>query len=175
MLEGFGEVPHPVVGTLGALIECSERIVRSPLRQRVWEQHEIQWRNLVLVGDAARVMLPTSGQGTSFAIEDATVLADCLLRYPAKGDSAGVESAYQEALVAYAKRRVPRSQRTAMVADFTNRMALGESWGWRVVRDNMPRLFPGVDLKASKKDKIGWPLDDREEVGTVESVDGQRS
>jgi 2-polyprenyl-6-methoxyphenol hydroxylase-like FAD-dependent oxidoreductase len=63
ILRQHAGVYHPVTGTFGKLVAASERIIRSPLRQRVWEAREIQCGNTVLIGDAARLMLPSSGQG----------------------------------------------------------------------------------------------------------------
>lgn len=54
---------QPVAGTLGRLLAASERITRSPLRQRVWNDKEIRAGNAVLIGDSSRLMLPCSGQG----------------------------------------------------------------------------------------------------------------
>ena len=79
ILRKHSGVYHPVAGTFGKLLAASERIIRTPLRQRVWEEEEIRYGNVAVIGDAARLMLPNSGQGTSFAIEDATVLANSLL------------------------------------------------------------------------------------------------
>lgn len=45
------------------MLERSERIIRSPMGMRVWEEDEIQRENVVLVGDTARLVLPSSGQG----------------------------------------------------------------------------------------------------------------
>lgn len=54
---------HPAAGTIGNLLENAEQIIRTPLRQRVWKAKEIQYGNVALIGDAARLMLPSSGQG----------------------------------------------------------------------------------------------------------------
>ena len=54
---------HPVAGNFGELFRRSERIVRAPLWYRAWEEDEIGGRNAVLIGDASRLMLPSSGQG----------------------------------------------------------------------------------------------------------------
>jgi FAD-dependent urate hydroxylase len=63
ILEKYENVWHPVVGNFGNLFRNSERIVRTPLWYRAWEGDEIGGENMVLIGDAARLMLPTSGQG----------------------------------------------------------------------------------------------------------------
>lgn len=55
---------HPVAGSFGELFRRSERIVRAPLWYRAWEEDEISGANVVLIGDASRLMLPSSGQGT---------------------------------------------------------------------------------------------------------------
>jgi FAD-dependent urate hydroxylase len=66
VLERYEDAWHPVAGKFGNLLRSSERIVRTPLWYRAWEADEIAGDNVVLIGDAARLMLPTSGQGISF-------------------------------------------------------------------------------------------------------------
>ena len=63
ILHKHRKVFHPTMGSLESIFNNAERIIRGPLRQRVWEQNEIQRGNVVLIGDASRLMLPTSGQG----------------------------------------------------------------------------------------------------------------
>jgi 2-polyprenyl-6-methoxyphenol hydroxylase-like FAD-dependent oxidoreductase len=65
VLEKYEDAFHPVAGKFGNLLRSSERIVRTPLWYRAWEADEITGENVVLIGDAARLMLPTSGQGIS--------------------------------------------------------------------------------------------------------------
>ena len=122
---------HPAGGTFGRILSVSERIIHSPLRQRVWNKDEIQHRNVVLIGDAARLLLPSSGQGTSFAVEDATVLADALFNNPASDGEEGCEAALEE----YARKRLPRSEKMATVAYWTGKMALGDTWYYRWILD----------------------------------------
>jgi salicylate hydroxylase len=50
---------------------------------------------IVLIGDAAHAMAPHLAQGAAMAIEDSTVLADCLRRIRSKYDIAVALSAYQ--------------------------------------------------------------------------------
>lgn len=54
---------HPTLGSFKLMFEAAERIIRSPLRLSVWERKEIQWRNVAVIGDAARVLPPYAGQG----------------------------------------------------------------------------------------------------------------
>ncbi|KXS15467.1 FAD/NAD(P)-binding domain-containing protein [Gonapodya prolifera JEL478] len=153
VLERFFSLAHPASVSFRHLVEMSERIVRSPLRQKVWDADDIQCGNTVLVGDAARVMLPSSGQGTSFAIEDAAVLANCLLQLPS------TSSSLREALSSYAVIRVPRSTRMSVVSRFAGNLALGEKWYWRLMRDVAARSG-GPDMKRSKSQSFGaWPFD----------------
>jgi FAD-dependent urate hydroxylase len=66
VLEKYEDAFHPVAGKFGNLLRSSERIVPTPLWYRAWEADEIAGDNVVLIGDAARLMLPTSGQGISY-------------------------------------------------------------------------------------------------------------
>lgn len=63
ILHRFKDVFHPAMGSLESIFNNAERIIRGPLRQRVWTEDEIQHGNVVLIGDASRLLLPTSGQG----------------------------------------------------------------------------------------------------------------
>jgi 2-polyprenyl-6-methoxyphenol hydroxylase-like FAD-dependent oxidoreductase len=144
ILRKHAGIYHPVVGNFGKLLDSAERIIRSPLRQRVWTKEEIQCGNVVLIGDAARLMLPSSGQGTGFAVEDATVLANALLDYasPEEGES-GIRMALED----YATLRVPRSKNMAYVTMMAGRVALGERWYSRLLRDLGSRIAVGSDMK----------------------------
>lgn len=122
-------VYHPYSGTFEGLVASSDRIIRTPLRQRVWKEDEIQHGNVVLLGDAARLMMPTSGQGTGFAIEDATVLAKKLLKHVSRSDYS-----IRTALNDYACERVPRSKKMASAAIVAANMGTKSAWYWRAVR-----------------------------------------
>lgn len=64
ILQRYENAWHPTAGNFGNLFSNSERIVRTPLYYRAWEESEIGGANVVVIGDAARLMLPSSGQGT---------------------------------------------------------------------------------------------------------------
>lgn len=68
VLNQFENTFHPIAGTFGNLLAHAERIIRRPLRQRVWKADEIQHGSVVLIGDASRLMLPSSGQGAVIAL-----------------------------------------------------------------------------------------------------------
>jgi 2-polyprenyl-6-methoxyphenol hydroxylase-like FAD-dependent oxidoreductase len=125
----------------GGLFANSERIVRAPLYQLVFSESQIvnHAGTVALIGDAARVMLPTSGQGACMGIEDATVLANCLLNNESLG----------EALGSYARLRVPRSRRIAGQAYYTGAVFMAERWWLRWIRDLATGWMPsGRDAKA---------------------------
>ena len=79
---------------------------------RLWGLHRHRvastWvgQGLALLGDAAHPMLPFLAQGANMALEDAWVLADCLIR---KSDQAS-------ALALYQSRRIARVRRVVRVA-----------------------------------------------------------
>jgi FAD-dependent urate hydroxylase len=68
VLEKYENAWHPTTATFGNLLRNSEKIVRTPLYYRAWEGDQIAGDNLVLIGDASRLMLPTSGQGNLFLL-----------------------------------------------------------------------------------------------------------
>lgn len=137
ILQNHENVYHPTFGTWQHVFQASDRIIRSPLRLAVWDKEEIQWRNIVLVGDAARVLPPYSGQGSSFGIEDATVLANALLNNP---PSLTAKCDFRAALEEYADYRVPRSKKAATLASWAGIIGVGERWWWRWIRDIGARL-----------------------------------
>lgn len=147
---------HPFTGDFETMLNTADRIIHTPLRQRVWEEEEIRWTvdsSIVLIGDAARLMLPTSGQGTGFAIEDATMLASMLLKHcaassasPEGGEYAPVYG-FEAALEEYARLRKPRSEKMATMAAWTGSVGLGATWYNRLLRYGSARLTPGPDLK----------------------------
>ncbi|KAJ7151569.1 hypothetical protein C8R46DRAFT_913918 [Mycena filopes] len=161
ILKRHAGVFHPVVGNFGSLLASAERIIRTPLRQRVWTKEEIQSGNVVTIGDAARMMLPSSGQGTGFAVEDATILANTLLNYACgpEEDDSGIRTA----LEAYATQRVPRSQKMAYAAYLAGLFGLGERWYWRGLRNLTSRITVGTDMKKVNR-KEPWPFNERVKV-----------
>jgi 2-polyprenyl-6-methoxyphenol hydroxylase-like FAD-dependent oxidoreductase len=84
------------------LIEATDEsaILRNDVYDRPALRHWSVGR-VTLLGDAAHPMTPDMGQGACQAIEDATVLADCLTRW----------SEVAEALRAYESLRIPRTRR----------------------------------------------------------------
>jgi hypothetical protein len=115
----------------------------QPLQEQLWVrgEDEIQCGNVVVIRDAARlILLPSSGQGdslsililaflyshqaigSSFAIEDATVLANSLLNHL----SLSYGSEYRKALEEYARLRVERYRKLAKTAYFAGILVLGE-------------------------------------------------
>lgn len=63
ILEKYENTFHPIAGSFGDLFRKSKKIVRAPLWYHAWEAREIGLKNVVVIGDASRLMLPTSGQG----------------------------------------------------------------------------------------------------------------
>lgn len=87
----------------------------------------------------------TSSTGSSFAIEDATVLANSLLNNP---PSALDTDGFSNVLEDYAEIRVPRSKHMAKAAYWLGVVSLGETWYWRWLRDFATAWVPaGEDLK----------------------------
>lgn len=169
--ERYKHVWHPSAGTFGALFAHSEKFIRVGLWQKLFTRvSNVRWSaaenpprecgkdrgpegggrgNIVLVGDAGRVLMPTAGQGAAFAIEDATVLADCILNYPpaatSSSSSLGVVVDFSDALKEYTRRRLPRYRRIEAIATFAARMSVGGTWVERVMRDYVSALF-GVGM-----------------------------
>ena len=84
-IERYRNVWHPSAGTFGRLFDASEKVVRVGLWQKLFTRlSNVEWGpeekrpkecgkdlgvkngkgNIVLIGDAARVLMPSAGQGT---------------------------------------------------------------------------------------------------------------
>jgi FAD-dependent urate hydroxylase len=103
------------------------------------------WRRgrTVLVGDAAHVPSPSSGQGASMAIEGAVELARCLRDLP-----------YDDAFAAYEDLRRDRVTRIIKLAARTNsHKAAGPVGRW--LRD----LLMPLAMKLAKPEKRAWQYD----------------
>ncbi|PVH78994.1 FAD/NAD(P)-binding domain-containing protein [Cadophora sp. DSE1049] len=157
---------HPFAGNFGAIFANSSRIVRAPLWHKVWDVNEIGSHNAVVIGDASRAMLPSSGQGACFAIEDATVLANSILN----NSPTDYETiTFKDAISEYVRFRVPRSKRMATQSYWTGVVGLAARFWWRWLRDFGSAWFPlGGDPRANTnpnaKDPMGWLHDVRYRV-----------
>jgi 2-polyprenyl-6-methoxyphenol hydroxylase-like FAD-dependent oxidoreductase len=87
---------------------------------------------VVLIGDAAHPMTPDLGQGACQAIEDAVVLADCLI--PSRP--------LEESLSDFGARRLPRVRRIVREARFLGRLNSSTSRFSELVRLSMFKLTP---------------------------------
>lgn len=68
---------------------------------------------ITLIGDAAHAMVPHHGQGANQSIEDAMVLADCLMRSAADG------SGWDEGRAEYERLRIPRTRKVQIASHTT--------------------------------------------------------
>ncbi|KAI5838565.1 hypothetical protein DFP73DRAFT_530904 [Morchella snyderi] len=149
ILKRYESLWFPVVGDCGAFFKNSERIVRAPLWQRVYGEKDIaDAGNVVLIGDAARIMVPTTGQGACMSIEDATVLANALLNN-ASTAAPELKPSYSAALAEYVHERLPRSTAIGRQAWWMGVAFMARSWWWRCVRDWVVRWVP-MDRKGGK-------------------------
>ncbi|MGH9209231.1 MAG: FAD-dependent oxidoreductase [Acidimicrobiales bacterium] len=103
---------------------------------------------IALVGDAAHVMGPHTGQGSAMALEDAVVLAMCLRDIP------GLEAA----LATYEHQRRPRVER---IVTLTRRIGNTKTPGplGRAVRDRILPLMLPLGVKQTAKvyaHRIDW-------------------
>ena len=105
---------------------------------------------VTLIGDAAHPMLPFLAQGAGMAIEDAAVIADCLVRYRGAAD----------ALRHYEAARTTRTQR---VRDASRKQGkiYGMSGPEALVRNLGMRLLGGDRLLARQDWLYGWKPPER--------------
>ena len=106
---------------------------------------------VVMVGDAAHAMLPTSGQGASSALEDG-VCVGRLIGAPVAG---GGDLA--TALATFDQARRPRCRQLARLSAVTARFGADLGGGWRQpVRNALLRFTPGAVLGRAGGSIVGW-------------------
>lgn len=106
---------------------------------------------VVMVGDAAHAMLPTSGQGASSAFEDGV----CVGRLVATPVSAGGDLA--TALAAFDQARKPRCRQIARLSTIAARFGADLGGGWRQsVRNTLLRLTPAGSLAKAGAPVVRW-------------------
>ncbi|WP_053717606.1 FAD-dependent monooxygenase [Saccharothrix sp. NRRL B-16348] len=139
----FGDWPDPVPALLAAVPEGG--VVRHDVHVLPPLATYVRGR-VALLGDAAHAMDPALGQGAGQALEDAVVLADCLVR------DAGVGAA----LVRYDRVRRPRARSVVRRSARLGRVA---RWSWPpavVVRDLAARLTPASATLRAMAPVLGW-------------------
>ena len=103
---------------------------------------------MALLGDAAHPMTPNLGQGACQAIEDAVVLADCLVRSSA--DPAA-------ALRSYEARRKSRADAVVLASLRLGRLAQMENAAARWLRDHLLALTPAAVTRAQLVRSLAFP------------------
>ncbi|MEV1115963.1 FAD-dependent monooxygenase [Actinosynnema sp. NPDC049800] len=140
----FGDWPDPVPALLAAVPEGG--VVRHDVHVLPPLTSCVRGR-VVLTGDAAHAMDPALGQGAGQALEDAVVLADCLV-----SEDASVGSA----LVRYDRVRGPRTRRVVRRSARLGRLA---RWSWPpavAARDLAARLTPASVTLRAMAPVLGW-------------------
>jgi salicylate hydroxylase len=103
---------------------------------------------VTLMGDAAHPMLPHLAQGGVLALEDATVLADCLRACP--GEEACAFGTYE----AQRRSRAARVQAASRLNGRIYHLGLPFSWA----RNGVLRVLPGERLMAGYDWLYGWQV-----------------
>jgi 2-polyprenyl-6-methoxyphenol hydroxylase-like FAD-dependent oxidoreductase len=127
-------------------------IIRATPRMLTpWPTHDFpsipRWHRgrMVIIGDAAHAVSPSSGQGASMAIEDAVELARCLRDAP---DVA-------EALTAYERLRRPRVEAVVKEGRRTSQTKAPNLVG-RVMRDLMMRVLVSRVARGDPPSRWMW-------------------
>ncbi|GAA4635775.1 hypothetical protein GCM10023196_082630 [Actinoallomurus vinaceus] len=106
---------------------------------------------VVMVGDAAHAMLPTSGQGASSSLEDGV----CVGRLVAAPVAAGGDLA--AALAAFDQARRPRCRRIARLSAVTARFGADLGGGRRQsIRNTLLGLTPAGSFAKAAAPIVGW-------------------
>ncbi|MCC8246554.1 FAD-dependent monooxygenase [Saccharothrix luteola] len=139
----FGDWPDPVRALLAAVPEGG--VVRHDVHVLPPLAGCARGR-VALTGDAAHAMDPALGQGAGQALEDAVVLADCLVSDASVGS----------ALVRYDRVRGPRTRTVVRRSARLGRLA---QWSWPpavVARDLAARLTPAAVTLRAMAPILGW-------------------
>lgn len=137
LLQRFGRWHAPIRQVVEAT--PADRILRTDIADRdpITRWHE---GRVVLIGDAAHPMTPNLGQGAGQAIEDACVLSEALT---------AADRDVEVALVAYARRRVPRANAIVLASRRVGRMAQWRHPAAVAVRSLLMRCTP-TSVKVAK-------------------------
>lgn len=108
-------IPELIAATDEDNILTTDLYDRPP--QQPWSQ-----RNITLLGDAAHPMLPTMGQGACTALEDAYVVAKCLVEH---SDAAAAFQKYESLRFPRTKAIVEQSLRSSKMGQLRNSLAVG--------------------------------------------------
>ncbi|MEU4766069.1 FAD-dependent monooxygenase [Actinosynnema sp. NPDC023794] len=148
----FGDWPDPVPALLAAVPEGG--VVRHDVHVLPPLASCARGR-VALTGDAAHAMDPALGQGAGQALEDAVVLADCLVS----------EASVGSALVRYDRVRGPRTRTVVRRSARLGRLA---QWSWPpavAARDLAARLTPAAVTLRAMAPILGWtPPDSADHV-----------
>ena len=112
------------------------RPIETAPRLRKWHQHRV-----LLLGDSAHAMTPNLGQGACMAIEDAAILAKCLV----------IENSPEDALAAYEKKRKWRVNQVILRSYLLGQVGQLESLTLTQLRSQGLRLAPKALLQISFK------------------------
>ena len=115
------------IATFHEPVRAVAACIEHPLRWGIFDRDPLPWWSrgrVTLLGDAAHPMLPYLAQGACHAVEDAGVMARCLVRW--KDDPVAALAAYDEV-------RRPRATQTQLLARSQERVFHLDDWRsvWR--------------------------------------------
>lgn len=127
---GYSEAVRNVLAQASPETSLAQRIWTTPPLARYWRG------SVVLVGDAAHAMTPNLGRGACEALIDAVTLGRLLNQHP-----------LEQALAAYNRKRVMRTQQLRLASALMGRVALAQ--GMQPWRDGLLRQLGKRVSKAS--------------------------
>ncbi|KAF9348649.1 hypothetical protein BGX26_012964 [Mortierella sp. AD094] len=148
MSEKIRHVKAPFGLTMGHLIDFSpkEAISKVMLEEKFFET----WyhRRTALIGDACHKMLPSAGQGAINAMQDATILANCIndIKKLNVTNIAAALKDYQKQRYQYAKNQFDTSKRFAVIMG-------GQTWSDALIRKIVLSYMP-KSLNVRRQDKL---------------------
>ncbi|KAF9101918.1 hypothetical protein BGX27_011278 [Mortierella sp. AM989] len=189
MIKNINNLPCPLGGTLGELIEDTPKELISKIFLE--EKNFLTWHHgrTVLIGDAAhkvqfswnimitsRYMFPWGGQGAANAIQDAVVLANCIFNMPDM-TSESITAAFED----YYKQRHHRAAEQIERSRENAKVMTDQSWVQKLVRHVLFNYLPdwvmqrGYVKVYEYRPQIAWlPLIENRGKGKVLPQENRR-
>ncbi|KAF9193304.1 hypothetical protein BGZ50_007564 [Haplosporangium sp. Z 11] len=169
MLNKYRDCPSPFGGTMGELIDATnkENISKVYLEEKLFETW--YYGRTVLIGDACHKMLPAAGQGAINAMQDAVILANCIydMEEPTLENIKATFKAYKDHRYQEAKQQFENSKLVA-------KLMTGQNWSEKILRKIVFGYLPDwvqtkrfIKVASYRPQAVFLPLAENRGIGPV--------
>ncbi|KAG0256547.1 hypothetical protein BG011_004437 [Mortierella polycephala] len=169
MLNEYRECPNPFGGTMGDLIDATNRnnISKVYLEEKLFETW--YYGRTVLIGDACHKMLPAAGQGAINAMQDAVILANCIydMGEPTVENIKDAFKVFKDHRYQEAKEQFENSKLVAKLMG-------GQNWSEKILRKIVFGLLPDwvqtkrfIKVASYRPQAVFLPLAENRGIGPV--------